>query len=461
MLMIALACAASVASGSFEHLLPLQTGDVRVEAMTRSARSAELARLSWQSTHPHAIVVLNHTDASADLTAHGLTLLRSLGGSTWIAAVAPTAANSTQVLDAISWIGAVDPTWKVHPYLASGGVPDWTIDQSASAALTAGERFDIESLLRELDEAADPRVVVYMLAHRDVSLDALAADLPVLADAAVLSKLQTVHGLTVAIPMSAIVPLAEDDRVLWIEPAMPRFDELNDQNREVTQADILQESPYGLDGDGVVVMVYDGGKAFSGHADFGGRLTERDTSSTSDHATHVSGTIGGDGSASGGQYRGMAPAVTIESYGFEQEGGLQEGFLYTDPGDLEAGKRPECLACIQVGSASIAESSRYLGEAEHDQCVGNPGQHEWPRARRHTHEHRDRCREHEDAAADDLVDADRREVPPTHGSNQATFAVVGLRAHSLPLRSALGAAASEINSGNATPRRERLDAPFE
>jgi hypothetical protein len=336
MLMIALTCAASVASGSFEHILPLQTGEVRVEAMTRTARSAELARLSWQSDHPHAIVVLNHADAAADLTADGLTLLRSLGGSTWIAAVAPAAADSTRVLDAVSWIGAINPTWKVHSYLASGGVPDWTIDQSASTALIAGERFDMESLLRELDEAADPRVVVYMLAHRDVSLDALAVDLPVLADAAVLSKLNTVHGLTVAIPMSAIVPLAEDDRVLWIEPAMPRFNELNDQNREVTQANDLQEPPYGLDGEGVVVMVYDGGKAFGGHADFGGRLTERDTSSTSDHATHVSGTIGGDGSASGGQYRGMAPAVTIESYGFEQEGGLQEGFLYTDPGDLEA-----------------------------------------------------------------------------------------------------------------------------
>jgi hypothetical protein len=336
MLMMALTCAALVATGSFEHILPLQTGDVRVEAMTRTARSAELARLTWQSTHPHAIVVLNHTDAAADLAAHGLTLLRSLGGSTWIAAVAPAAAGSTQVLDAVSWIGAIDPTWKVHPYLASGGVPDWTIDQSASTALAAGERFDIESLLRELDEAADPRVVVYMLAHRDVSLDALAVDLPVLADATVLSKLQTVHGLTVAIPMSAIVPLAEDDRVLWIEPAMPQLNELNDQNREVTQANVLQESPYGLDGDNVVVMVYDGGKAFGGHADFSGRLTERDTSGTSDHATHVSGTIGGDGSASGGQYRGMAPAVTIESYGFEQEGGLQEGFLYTDPGDLEA-----------------------------------------------------------------------------------------------------------------------------
>jgi subtilisin family serine protease len=31
----------------------------------------------------------------------------------------------------------------------------------------------------------------------------------------------------------------------------------------------------------------------------------------------------------------MAPGAEIVSYGFEQPGGLQQGFLYTDPGDLE------------------------------------------------------------------------------------------------------------------------------
>jgi hypothetical protein len=39
---------------------------------------------------------------------------------------------------------------------------------------------------------------------------------------------------------------------------------------------------------------------------------------------------------SGGSTAAWRPGVTIVSYGFEQEGGLQQGFLYTDPGDLEA-----------------------------------------------------------------------------------------------------------------------------
>jgi hypothetical protein len=136
------------------------------------------------------------------------------------------------------------------------------------------------------------------------------------------------------VPMWAIDELAEDDRVLYIEPALPKFTELNNSNRVVTQADTAQSFPYNLDGSGVSVMVYDGGYGWSGHPDFGSRHSTRDTSGQSNHATHVAGTIGGDGTDSGGLYKGMAPAVTIESYGFEQEGGLSEGFLYSDPGDL-------------------------------------------------------------------------------------------------------------------------------
>ena len=81
-------------------------------------------------------------------------------------------------------------------------------------------------------------------------------------------------------------------------------------------------------------MVYDAGTARSTHVDFGGRLTVRDGSGQHFHATHVAGTIGGSGSASGGVNRGMAPAVTIESYGFEYDG--TGTFLYTNPGDFEA-----------------------------------------------------------------------------------------------------------------------------
>ena len=148
------------------------------------------------------------------------------------------------------------------------------------------------------------------------------------------SLIEVNNTIVVELPYSEIDYLIEDDRVLYVEPALPAFTELNNSNRIVTQANAAQTSPYNLDGEGVVVMVYDGGHGWSGHPDFSGRHTVRDSSGQSNHATHVAGTIGGDGSDSSGTYRGMAPAVTIESYGFEQEGGLQEGFLYTDPGDL-------------------------------------------------------------------------------------------------------------------------------
>ncbi|MFQ5492084.1 MAG: S8 family serine peptidase, partial [Phycisphaerae bacterium] len=100
------------------------------------------------------------------------------------------------------------------------------------------------------------------------------------------------------------------------------------------------------------VLVYDGGTARATHVDFQGRLTARDGSGLSSHATHVSGTIGGAGIANPA-YRGMAPGVTIESYGFEQAGGLQPGFLYTDPGDMEL----DYGEAINVYGAHISNNS--------------------------------------------------------------------------------------------------------
>ena len=332
-----IAAAALAAVGTVHHTIPLRGGDVQVQAMDDRACLAELTRLSWRSEDDHVMVVLNpsHLGKRKELADVGIELLTSLGGPVWIASLGEGATRSDLVIDAISWIGPIDSAWKLHPFLAAGGVPDWTIDRTARTALGAGRGFAVNDLLRELQESADPRVVTYVLAHRDEDLATLAADIEIL-DAKVLSVLETAHGLVVRQPVSTISPLSEDSRVLWIEPALPKFVELNDSNRVVTQAGEVQDAPYNLDGEGVVVLVYDGGYGYSAHGDFGGRHTARDTAGLSNHATHVAGTIGGDGSGSGGQYAGMAPAVTIESYGFEQEGGLHEGFLYTDPGDLEA-----------------------------------------------------------------------------------------------------------------------------
>ena len=153
------------------------------------------------------------------------------------------------------------------------------------------------------------------------------------------------------LPESKIPALADEQAVQWIEFPLPRMDVVNNSNRVITQADVVQAAAYNLDGTGVTVMVYDGGTAFAEHEDFGGRLAVRDASGLSYHSTHVAGIIGGDGSVSDGFYRGMAPGVQIQSYGFEYDGAGT--FLYTNPGDIES----DYDEAINIHGAQIANNS--------------------------------------------------------------------------------------------------------
>ena len=84
----------------------------------------------------------------------------------------------------------------------------------------------------------------------------------------------------------------------------------------------MQASPYSLDGTDVDVGVWDSGEIDDTHDDFGTRVTIVETSSTTSHATHVAGTLGGDGNLSSifgcnaKQWRGMATNVDFFSYNF-------------------------------------------------------------------------------------------------------------------------------------------------
>ncbi len=75
---------------------------------------------------------------------------------------------------------------------------------------------------------------------------------------------------------------------------------------------------YSLDGDGLVVGVWDGGVPLSTHVEFGDRVLILDGSAeVVGHATHVSGTIGASGV--NGQARGMADKAVIEAYDWDQD----------------------------------------------------------------------------------------------------------------------------------------------
>ncbi|MBN2561984.1 MAG: S8 family serine peptidase [Phycisphaerae bacterium] len=323
--------------------VPLMTPASIGQAMLEHVRSGEARHMVVQFMGPVGPRI-RQTMKEA-----GVELLSYLGDNAFFVGVS-TERLDTAALSRVSslrGVQAIERNHKLHPMLAEGVVPGWAV---------VGQT--------ESDEAGrfEDIVGAYVVFHRDVALDASSGaddgpalcgvDLCLRHGAVVRSKVRTVNCLVVELPYSRIAALADEDAVQWIEPPLPKMGPVNDSNRARVGADTVQAPPYNLNGSGVTVMVYDGGTARSTHVDFQGRLTVHDSSGMNYHSTHVAGTIGGAGIGNA-TYKGMAPGVTLLAYGLEQEGGLQEGFLYTDPCDME----DDYSEAINTYGADIANNS--------------------------------------------------------------------------------------------------------
>ena len=84
-----------------------------------------------------------------------------------------------------------------------------------------------------------------------------------------------------------------------------------------TGANLLNASPYNLNGSGIVVGVWDGGVGRASHQEFGGRLVVMDGGALNDHATHVAGTVIASGVQANA--KGMAPAGNVDSYDWNSD----------------------------------------------------------------------------------------------------------------------------------------------
>ncbi len=314
------------------HLAPAPAADTATRLITMAqARGAD------ESSHFVIQFSKPLTDQErARLQAGGVNLLHYLGNHAYYAAAQPNALVERDIasVGSLTAVADVQRNWKLHPTLIRGELMPWAdVDADPAAFEKEGG-----ARVRVVDANDADRVMAaaHVLFHPDVNLDVTAVELLQRHGAVIRGTMRSLNGYLVEIPYAKIATLADEDAVQYIEPPLPRLSAVNDSNRARTGSDVAQAPPYNLDGTGVSVLVYDGGVGLATHADFGGRLTARDSSGLSDHATHVSGTIGGDGTLSAGTNRGMAPGVTIESYGFETGGALEAGFLYTNPGDLEA-----------------------------------------------------------------------------------------------------------------------------
>lgn len=271
-----------------------------------------------------------------ELALSGVQLLGYLGDHAYFASVGAAGLDGERLagVEKLRAAMPVEREWKLHPSLVRDEIMPWAMVGADPAQFEANPELAGQPIKPQPGE--DPVVAAYVLFHPDVNLDLEGVGLAVQHGAVVRDYIRSLNGLVIELPYRQIATLADEDAVQYVEPPLPKFSTNNSSNRALTGANEAQAAPYNLDGSGVSVLVYDGGTALASHADFGGRVRVGDSSGLSDHATHVSGTVGGSGANSAGLHRGMAPGVQIESYGFETGGPLEAGFLYTNPGDLEA-----------------------------------------------------------------------------------------------------------------------------
>ena len=335
-LILSLLAVATLSLGSaFAGEIPWCNTQARNVASQAESSADVLARVAAQPLVSHAVIQFEQpvSDTTrAALERAGVHLLSYLSDNAFFVAVdANVDADAVAQLSNLAGISDIPIAAKLHPRLVADTAPHGAIVQDSD----------------------DPIIGAYVAFHRDVNLDTEGTPLMDLYGAVVRDTVESINTLVIELPLSAARGLAAEDAVQWIEPALPRFAELNDSNRDLTQANEAQESPYNLDGTGITVLVYDAGSVRASHDDFGGRVIvgPSDSSGMADHATHVAGTIGGDGISSGGTYRGMAPNCDMISYGYEwDDSGV---FLYNNPGDLEN----DYASAIYFYGAEIANNS--------------------------------------------------------------------------------------------------------
>ena len=99
----------------------------------------------------------------------------------------------------------------------------------------------------------------------------------------------------------------------------PLYRVTNNKNAAIsTAANLIQSAPYGLDGTGVKVGVWDAGSIRNTHRELTGRVTKKNaTAPLDDHSTHVAGTIAATGVDA--IAKGMAPKSTVDSYDWDND----------------------------------------------------------------------------------------------------------------------------------------------
>ncbi|MCD4737580.1 MAG: S8 family serine peptidase, partial [Bacteroidales bacterium] len=253
---------------------------------------------TFQSEKMHIILQFHELpdeSIKAQLRQKGVNLLSYIPNNAWFASIPQGLSMNDPEFSSVRWIGEVLPEDKLSSSVASKKFYKRALNIDGTIKLSVTFYSDVQT--QEANNVLSNYTSI--ISGPDMS-----------------------NTYAIALPEDKIMNLASEDIIQWINQVSPPDREHNDGARAATSVDIVQAIPYNLNGTNVDVGIWDGGAIDSLHDDIEGRVTVVESDPTGDHATHVAGILGGDGTLSeseGGsalQWRGMATNVDFISYSY-------------------------------------------------------------------------------------------------------------------------------------------------
>ncbi|MBI5332023.1 MAG: S8 family serine peptidase [Candidatus Aenigmarchaeota archaeon] len=226
------------------------------------------------------------------LKSQGLDLLSYVPNKAWYASIDITKLDNITKLDkilqnnVIRYIGKIEPDYKISPYIKQNRYHEYSLNSDGTV-----------------------NIIVYF--YKDVSMDRANESMKTIG--AITKENIMDNALVIRIDKNKIQEIVQLDEVMWVEQAPAPAVSANYYMRQITGADVAQAAPYNLYGSGITAMVYDTGIVDWTHDDFNNRIIGIDIANIDNHATHVAGTLGSNGTLSNGTYKGVAPNISIVS----------------------------------------------------------------------------------------------------------------------------------------------------
>ncbi len=236
----------------------------------------------------HFVIQFDHPLDAAEketLLRGGIRLLEYFPELAYLAVRVPSTTEIDLASHGVRWSGRLTAEQKLSPSFLGGEIPEWSRRSGDSIQITVALQKDVDA--GQWATSAGGRV----LGAQNLS-----------------------NAADIIIPFLQLLSIARQDDVVYVQPCLPPLIEHNDGCRVAAKVDSAQAAPYNLTGNGIMMGIWDGGRADDTHPDLSPRIISADTSALTAHATHVAGTMVGSGSQSGGTYKGMAPASTLVTH---------------------------------------------------------------------------------------------------------------------------------------------------